>query len=593
MCGIFAYAGRKKNAGAIVLNGLKQLEYRGYDSWGIAIQITNYKLKIKNLWVKKRVGKIGEAKADKFPSGSMAIGHTRWATHGAVTLVNAHPQLDCQQRLALIHNGIIENYQELRRRLKQRHHFVSETDTEVLLHLIEEINEKKPFPEAVRLAFKQAGGLNAVIVFDSQTETLVAAKTGSPLVIGLGQGENFIASDLWSLLPHTRKVFFLEDGQMATVTSRQVVLKEIKAGKEIKVKPQLINWQVEQSQLGKYPHFMIKEISEQPQVIDQISATMIDQAGKLARLIKKSSGTFIVGCGTAAYAGLAGQYLFSQIAGRHINPAVGSEFTYHADFLTERSLVMALSQSGETIDIIESVQLAKKKKARVAALVNVLGSTLYRLADFKILLNAGPEKCVLATKSLTAKLAVLILTAEILSGQTNQGRELLKKASQEVSRLLKPANLNLIKKLAAKIYQQRQMFVIGRGLSYPAALEAALKIKEASYLHAEGFASGELKHGVIALIEKGTPCLVFAPEDETYAAVISGAMELKARGALIIAVSPKNNEVFDFHLAVKDCAAATIIPNVVVSQLLGYYLALKKGLDPDKPRNLAKSVTVK
>ena len=593
MCGIFAYAGKKNNAGEIVLKGLKRLEYRGYDSWGIGIKAQSSKLKAQKLWIKKRVGKIGEAKADKFPLGSIAIGHTRWATHGGATTANAHPQLDCHGRLALIHNGIVENYQELRENLQRRHCFVSETDTEVLLHFIEELVEKKSFPEAVRLAFKQAKGLNAIIVFDSQTDTLVAAKTGSPLVIGLGKEENLVASDLWSLLPHTRQMFFLEDGQMAVIDSQQVILKEIKSGQKKKLKPQKISWQVEEAKLGSYAHFMIKEISEQPRLINQIVETMTGPAAKLAQIIKSSQGVFIVGCGTAAYAGLAGQYLFSKIAGYHINPAVGSEFTYHADFLTPQSLVIALSQSGETIDIIESAQLAKKKKAKVAALVNVLGSTLYRLADFKILLNAGPEKCVLATKSFTAKLAILIMAAHAIVDKNKEGKQMLKKAAREIRRLLQQENKKLIKKLVDKIHRQPRMFIVGRGQSYPAALESALKIKEVSYLHAEGFAAGELKHGVIALIEKDTPCLVFAPQDETYGAVISGAMEMKARGGFIIGVSHQPNEVFDFYLPIKNCGVATVIPNVVAAQLLGYYLALKKGLDPDKPRNLAKSVTVK
>jgi len=586
MCGIFAYVGQKKNAGAIVLQGLKRLEYRGYDSWGIAI-------KTKNLWVKKKLGKISDVKADNFPQGLMAIGHTRWATHGGVTTANTHPLLDCQNKIALIHNGIIENYQQLKKQLKKQHKFRSETDTEVLIHLIEELKIKKGFVEAVRIAFKQASGLNAIIVFDRASEKIVAAKTGSPLVIGLGKGENFIASDLWPLLRHTRNVIFLKDNQMAVIGKLKVVLKTVASGKNIKAKPEKIIWQEKKADLGRYSHFMIKEITEQSLVINNIADTMTNQVKQLAKMIKQARGTFVIGCGTAAYAGLACQYLFSRIANFHINPAVGSEFTYHADFLTDKSLVIALSQSGETIDIIESIKLAKKKKAKVVALVNVLGSTLYRLADFKILLSAGPEKCVLATKSLTAKLAVLIMVSQAMAGNAQKSKFILKKAASEIKRLLNKENKRLIKKLVNKIHHQPRMFIIGRGQSYPVALESALKIKEVSYLHAEGFAAGELKHGVIALIEKGTPCLVFAPNDETYGAVISGAMEMKARGAFIIGVSHQDNEVFNFFIPVKDCGAATIIPNIVIAQLLGYYLALKKGLDPDKPRNLAKSVTVK
>jgi len=587
MCGIFAYFGQKKNAVPVVLQGLKRLEYRGYDSWGVAV-----KKQEDGLWVKKAVGKISQASLKHFPLSTVGLGHTRWATHGGVTKANAHPQVDCSGHIALVHNGIIENYQELRRELKNKHHFVSQTDTEILVHLIEELKEKNGFVEAVRLAFKKTQGLNAIIALDVSSNKMVAAKTGSPLIIGQGIKENFVASDLWALRPHTQKVIFLEDGQMAILTSSQVVLKEINSGKKLKLKVENIKGEKEEAVLGDYSHFMIKEISEQPRIINNLTDNNQEQIKKLASLIKHSQGTFMVGCGTAAYAALAGQYFFSKIAHFHVNPAVGSEFIYHADFLTPSSLVIALSQSGETADIIEAVKTAKKRGARVAALVNVLGSTLYRLADFKILLGAGPERCVLATKSFTAKLTILFLTAKELTG-AKDGPLILKKVVSETRRLIDKKNTSLIKKIAEKIYQRNHIFVIGRGQSYPAALESALKIKEVSYIHAEGFAGGELKHGVIALVERGTPCIVFAPQDETYTDVISGAMEMKARGGMIIGVSFKNNEVFDYYLPVNSCQEATIIPNVVVAQLLGYYLALKRGYDPDKPRNLAKSVTVK
>lgn len=586
MCGIFAYIGKKDKGGEIVLGGLKKLEYRGYDSWGIAV-------KNQKLWVKKCVGKIGEAKIGKIPQGDLALGHTRWATHGGVTVANAHPHLDCSAQIALVHNGIIENYQELKRRLTKRHRFLSETDTEVLVHLIEELSQESGFIEGVRRAFKKAKGLNAIIALDTRRELMVMAKTGSPLVIGLGKGENFVASDLWSLLPYSRKIIFLEDGQMAVITKDKVDLRMISSGKKLRVAPKKILWEEEETELGRYPHFMIKEISQQAKIVSNIATGSKDEVKNLVKLINKSQGVFIVGCGTAAYAALAGQYLFSQIAKLHVNPAVGSEFSYHADFLTNKSLVIALSQSGETADIIESVKRAQKEGAKVAALVNVLGSTLYRLSDFKILLSAGPEKCVLATKSFTAKLAHLVLLAETLAGQPQRGKELLKKTAREIKRLTGLENIRRLKRLVNKIWQREHMFVIGRGQSYPVALESALKIKEGSYIHAEGFAAGELKHGVIALVEKGTPCVVFAPNDETYGAVISGAMEMKARGGFIIGVSFKNNEVFDFYLPVTDCDEATLIPNVVMAQLLGYFLAVKRGYDPDKPRNLAKSVTVK
>lgn len=586
MCGIFGYVGGKNNAPQIVLEGLKKLEYRGYDSWGIGVE---FKGEIK---IDKHAGKIGKAKVS-LPKGNFAFGHTRWATHGAVTKINAHPHLDCDKKIAIVHNGIVENYQEIKKRLGKKHKIISETDTELIAHLIEDYRQHYPLKEAVRRAFLELEGLSAFLVAEATTRTLIAIKTGSPLVLGIGEKENFISSDTNSLLSLTRKIIFLEDNQLAELTEEKIAVFDLKTAKKIKSQVQKINWEETVASKENFPHFMIKEIFEQPKIISNIVANSGGQIKNLANLIKKSHGTFMVGCGTAAYASLAGQYLFSKIAKRHLNSAVGSEFTYQADFLNKKSLVIALSQSGETADIIESVKMAKAQGAKIAALVNTLGSTLYRLADFKILLNAGPEKCVLSTKSFTAKLANLVLIAEELVDNYQRGEELLKKTVLELKRLFKKEYQSLLKRLVSKIWQKEHMFIIGRGQSYPVSLEAALKIKEGSYIHAEGFAAGELKHGVIALVEKGTPCLVFAPNDETYGAVISGAMEMRARGGFIIGVSFKDNEVFDFYLPVADCAEATIIPNIVIAQLLGYYLAVKRGHDPDKPRNLAKSVTVK
>lgn len=588
MCGIFGYIGKKNNVAQIVLDGLKRLEYRGYDSWGIAVE------KRGKFVIKKHAGKIGDADISTLPESNFGLGHTRWATHGGVTDINAHPHLDCTGKIAIVHNGIIENFSEIKKRLlKKGHRFLSQTDSEVAAHLIEEGRKERRLREAVRWAFNQLEGLNAIIAIEAGSKTFVAAKTGSPLVLGFGKTENFLASDAPALLRYTKRVCFLEDGQLAEITAREVKIFEIKTGRRIRPKIQALDWEVEEAELGDFPHFMIKEISEQPKILRGIAENAVAQIPDLAKLIKKAYGTYMVGCGTAAYACLAGTYFFSKIAQRHVNFSVGSEFSYLAHFLTPKSLVIALSQSGETIDIIESILKAKEKGAKVLAIVNNLGSTLYRMADYKVLLGAGPEKCVLATKSFTAKLGVLLLLSLAFNGELLKGKNLLLKAAREVEKILKPKNQNLIKKLAHRLFEKEHIYIIGRGLSYPAALEAALKIKEVSYIHAEGFAAGELKHGVIALVEKGTPCLVFAPNDETFGAVLSGAMEMKARGSFIVGISPFPHEVFDYYIPVADCGDASIIPNTVVAQLLAYYLALKRGCDPDKPRNLAKSVTVK
>ncbi|MDP3997990.1 MAG: glutamine--fructose-6-phosphate transaminase (isomerizing) [bacterium] len=616
MCGIFGYVGKEGKTASLILDGLKRLEYRGYDSWGIAIKVQSssarWRMKVpasaetllgkqsskkkSRFIVEKHVGKIGGATLDFrliIHNSSLGIGHTRWATHGGVTVANAHPHLDCSQTIAVVHNGIVENYEELKKKLKKRgHKFLSETDTEVIPHLIEEnLKSGKGFSTSVRDAFNELAGLNAIVVANTVSREIVAAKTGSPLVIGAANGNLFICSDVPALIPYTNKVMFLADREMAILGGDVKVIK-LPEGRPVKKSFQKVDWKFENAELGKFPHFMLKEIFEQPKVLRGIVENST-QIGELAKIVDQAFGTYLVGCGSASYACLAGQYLFSNIAKKHANFAVGSEFGYLEDFLTPKSLVIALSQSGETIDVIESVEKAKKKKAKIFAIVNNLGSTLYRVADHKILLGAGPEKAVAATKSVTAKQAILLILAFTLAKKSRQGRELLKGAIKESEKILEEKNISKIKKVAGQLAKKDHIYIIGRGISHALALEATLKVKECSYIHAEGFAAGELKHGVIALIEKGTPCIVFAPNDETYNDTISGATEIKSRGGMIIGISHKDSDLFDYFLPVGDCDVASIIPNTVVAQLLAYYMAVEKGLDPDKPRNLAKSVTVK
>lgn len=591
MCGIFAYKGISSKAGDLILEGLRSLEYRGYDSWGVALKLKTKDSKLKtDLLIEKHVGKIGDAKLPKVDS-SIGIGHTRWATHGGVTDINAHPHLDCTRKVVVVHNGIVENFEEFKvSLLKKGHKFVSQTDTEIIAHLIEdELKTKKPEIAIVNV-FKSLSGLNAIIVFLPSRGEFYAIKNGSPLVFGQ-EGENFyLASDASALSSHTKQVSFLEDNELICVTASGFKLYDLHM-KQKKPKFVELSYKKEDTQLGAYKHFMIKEISEQPLILNRIASEQKENIERIAKLIKNAFGTYFIGCGTAYYAALAGGYLFSKIAKKHVNTSVGSEFSYQLDFLTSGSLVAALSQSGETIDIISSVKKAIEKQASILAITNVLGSTLYRMADHKLLLNAGPEKCVLATKSFTAKIAFLYLISHALAGTYEDGTKQIKKAAEQIERLL--GKKNDIKKLAAKLKNKEHIYILGRGLSYPTALESALKIKEVSYIHAEGFAGGELKHGVMALIEKGTPVIVYNPDDETYDDTLSSAYEVKARGAYLIGVSCKHNDIYDEFINVGDCGDATVIPNVVVAQLLGYYLALAKRLDPDKPRNLAKSVTVK
>lgn len=584
MCGVFAYIGYRTNAAQIIFEGLKTLEYRGYDSWGIAIKSSG------KISVEKHIGKIGDTKIN-LPKSQIGIGHTRWATHGNVTLENAHPHLDCTKKIALLHNGIIENYKGIKNKLAS-HNFTSQTDTEALVHLVEDLTEKYGFIKSCEIAFKKIEGLNAIVVLNNETGEIVALKNGSPLVLGKGKNEYFIASDAVGILPYTKKVIFLKDGEMA-VFSKELVLRNIKTGNKIRPQIEVLDWDIQNAEKGKFEHFMLKEIFEQPSILENLSLTSESGIARLALSVKKAHGTFFVGAGTAYNACLAGVYLFSKIAKKHANTTQASEFNYLEDFINGRSLIIALSQSGETIDIIEPMIRAKKKKAKLVGIINTLGSTLYRMSDETFLLNAGPEKAVASTKAYTAKLITLILLVYHISGKFEEGKKIVSNAIKEINRILSDEVTSKIKNLAQKLKDKNHIYVIGRGYSYSSSLEAALKIKEVSYIHTEGLAGGELKHGSIALIDKGTICIVFAPKDETYNAIISNATEIKARGGYVIGISSINSDVFDEWIEVKDSGVGTIVSQIVPMQLLAYYISVYKNLDPDKPRNLAKSVTVK
>jgi len=627
MCGIIGFVSQnpKRNPAQFLVDGLKRLEYRGYDSWGIAFGEAPT--------IFKKAGKISDFSPNHlslityhYPA-SAGLGHTRWATHGGVTDENAHPHLDCTGQVVVVHNGIIENWEELRNELRGKgHEFRSETDTEVVPHLIEDQisnikDQKGSLVEVVRQVFNQLEGLNAIAVFFPKESLIVAFRNGSPLVVGVGESEFYLASDIPAFLPYTKQVVFLDDGEGVVLANiknlRQrrirlgrkkpkIKIVNAKTGEERKPKVEEINWSVEEAEKGEYPHFLIKEIREQPAILTRLAKYPERDLQEVADLIKNSFGTYFTACGTAAHAGLGATYLFSKIAKRHVNFAVGSEFYFLKEFLTPKSLLVAASQSGETMDTLEAVRAAKQHQAKVIALTNVPGSSITRLVDKTLMLNCGPEKAVLATKSYTAKLAVFLLLAYQMVGRLSEGRKLISKTAEGISDLFSRNSERQIKALAKRLKNVEHIYTIGRGVNYPTALEAALKIKEVSYIHAEGFAGGELKHGVIALIEggpprvgerresrRGTPCLVFVANDETRASVLSNAQELKSRGGFIIGISPEGSETFDEWIKVPDVGAASPIVNVIPAQLLAYFLAVERGLDPDKPRNLAKSVTVK
>ena len=586
MCGIFGFVSKKEKSADEILRGLKVLEYRGYDSWGIAVKNDSV------ISVEKHVGKIDRDESS-LNDARIGIGHTRWATHGGVSVVNAHPHLDCTEKIAVIHNGIVENYLELKKSLEQKgHKIISETDTEIIAHLIEENLKTMGFAVSVKNAFEKLTGMNAVVVMNSVSSQIVAAKSGSPLVIGKAKDGFYIASDTLAMLDCCKEFLFLKDKQMV-ILGEELELIDLSLDKQVKPVFEKITWVNTEVDKGKFKHFMIKEIFEQPKVIRDIEANSKENIEKLAAEIKKSFGTFFIGAGTAYFACMAGSYLFSKIAKEHINTLPASEFNYLEHFLKKDSLIIALSQSGETIDVVEPLQRVKEKGCKIFAVTNVEGSSIYRMADYKFLLMAGPEKAVASTKAYIAKLAILLLTSFAFTNKLDEARMLLNKVALEIENILSKESISNIENLVKKIENNEHIYIIGRGFSYASALEAALKIKEVSYIHAEGLAGGELKHGAIALIAKNTPCLVFAPNDETYSAIISNAIEIKSRGGYIIGISHKDNPVFDHFIKVDDIKEGSYLAQIVPAQLLAYFLAVKKGYDPDKPRNLAKSVTVK
>ncbi len=591
MCGIFAVVNDQKDkAPQTVLEGLKKLEYRGYDSWGIAAKSASSK----KLNVEKHVGKIGEA-TTSLPPGRMAIGHTRWATHGGVTDENAHPHLDCTGRIAVIHNGIVENYLEHKENLiNSGHKFLSETDTEVVAHLIEEKLKSLPLKEAVFVTFKSLVGSNAIGVIDYETGTIVAARNGSPLVVGVDQVNNqyFLGSDVPAFLRYTNRVYFLEDGEGVAIDKKGVKLYDLETGQEKELKLKNLDWQLEDAEKGGYAHFLLKEIMEQKETIAKTASINEDELKKVADLINEGYKPVFIGCGTASYCALASKYFFAR-AGIESQVYVGYEFAPFAKFIDKKTVVLAISQSGETADTLIAVRTAKKQGAKIAAVVNARGSTLERLANIVLPVGAGPEIAVVSTKAFTAQLATMYLLAQTSVGKMSVAQKQIKDLKKVLGQWIDANLTKAIIDLAKTMLKEEHAYLIGKHLNYPATLEFALKLKESSYLHAEPFAAGELKHGVITLIQKDTPCFVLASNDEVKGEILSSASELKARGGRIIGISPFNSVEFDEVVKTPDLGDLTIFPNMIVGQLLGYYLGIGRGTDPDKPRNLAKSVTVK
>jgi glucosamine--fructose-6-phosphate aminotransferase (isomerizing) len=589
MCGIIGYVGDAA-AAPILVKALRNLEYRGYDSAGIAT-ICDGKLR-----AEKDVGKLdqvlGKHDLDSLP-GNIGIGHVRWATHGDVTQVNAHPHFDCKREIAVVHNGIVENYQELRTRLESNHLFVSQTDTEVIPHLIEEyMDAGASLEEAVLKASKQLKGCYAfAAVSVKEPDKIVATRRESPLVVGANAHRSFIASDALAFLEETNRVVFLEDGE-TVILGKSITFLD-KDGQPVKKEFKEVDWKWEQATKQGFDFFMMKEIMEEPQAIR--CATMQDKRLllEMAIGILRSKQVVITACGTSRYAALVGRYLFSRLSGQFCDVIMASEFQYFSDSIDKNTLVIAVSQSGETADVIQGVKRAKENGATIYSMVNTVGSSLARMSDRVLYLNCGPEIGVAATKTFVSQLALFYLLSFTMANKLDDGLQQLLDICPKIDKSFSK-NSKKLQGLAQQTRDKHDFYYIARGINFAIAAEGALKMKEISYVHAEGMPAGELKHGTLALIEKGTPVIVICPQDYTYEETIANAHETKARGAFVIGVSEEMNPIFDEWIEIPEVDEVfQPLVTVVPLQLLAYYSALARGRDPDKPRNLAKSVTVK
>lgn len=609
MCGIVGYIGDRP-AVPLLIDGLKRLEYRGYDSAGICVVVGD------RLETRKTAGKISRLEAvlrdQGTPEGTCGIAHTRWATHGAPTTTNAHPHADCAGRFAVVHNGIIENAGTLRRKLEELgHEFRTETDTEVLSHLIEEAYEGK-LEEAVRAALRQVEGTYGIAVLCcDEPRKIVAARRGSPLLLGIGdRDEYYVASDVAAILAQTRKVVYLDDGEIAVLTDSGFETLSLK-GDTVTKEIDHVTWDLEAIEKGGHEHFMLKEIFEQPETLrNAMRGRLLEEDGNVKlggvtlsrdELLKIKNIT-ITACGTSWHSALIGEYMLEELARIPVEVEYASEFRYRNPVIGEDTLVIAISQSGETADTLAALREAKQRGAKVMGIVNVVGSTIARESDFGIYLHAGPEIGVASTKAFTSQVVVLalftILMARLRSMSILQGRELVAALQRLPDQVEQVLELNEAIRELARTYKDASNFLyLGRGLNFPSALEGALKLKEISYIHAEGYPAAEMKHGPIALIDENMPVVVIAPHDGTYSKIVSNIEEVKARGGRVIAVVTEGNtELRDRvdHLITIPQTHEILTPVLaaVPLQLLAYHIAVLRGCNVDQPRNLAKSVTV-
>jgi glutamine---fructose-6-phosphate transaminase (isomerizing) len=620
MCGIVGYIGSKKVV-PVVIEGLRKLEYRGYDSAGIAVVTKEGKLDIR-----RAPGKLRnlEETLQKSPiEGTYGIGHTRWATHGRPTEENAHPHRDCSGNIVVVHNGIIENYLELKHELQaEGHKFVTETDTEIVAHLVEKNSANGVcLEEAVRQSLKQLRGIYSLVFLSArEPQKIVAARMGPPSVIGLGDGEYFVASDIPALLEHTRKIFFLADGDIAVLTPKGVAVMD-HDGRPVTRTPQHVAWDPIMAEKGGYKHFMQKEIFEQPRAVrDTLLGRISQDTGKVfldeMHITPEQFRTFqhvrIVACGTSWHAGLAGKFMIERLARIPVEVDYGSEFRYRDPILDDKTLTVCISQSGETADTLAGQREAKMKGSPTIAICNVMGSMVTREAAGTILTHAGPEIGVASTKAFTSQLTALLLLASHL-GQVREklspdgARELMQEFTRiphKIEMILQQEESGIFESLARQLFRQRDFLYLGRGIHYPIALEGALKLKEISYIHAEGYPAGEMKHGPNALIDENLPVVVLATHDDSdpdsvtrYEKSVSNIQEVKARDGIVISVVTAGDKMArqaSNHVLEVPPAPELLAPllEIVPLQLLAYHIALRRGCDVDQPRNLAKSVTV-
>jgi glucosamine--fructose-6-phosphate aminotransferase (isomerizing) len=618
MCGIVGYVGNKQVV-PVILDGLRKLEYRGYDSAGIAVVDEGQHLDIRRAEGKLR--NLEEAIRLKPLDGTYGIGHTRWATHGRPTEENAHPHRDCTGRVVVVHNGIIENYLQLKDRLRKAdHHFVTETDTEVIAHLIEEyLKADDSFESAVRSAVRDLRGIFALsIISTDEPDTVIAVRQGPPVVIGLGDGEFFVASDVPPILQHTRDIFFLGDGEIAVLTKDSVRVTDFEGG-SVQPQTQRITWDPIMAEKGGFKHFMLKEIYEQPRAVrDTVQGRVsldtgrvyLDEMNITPEEFKSFDRVLIAACGTSWHAGLAGKYMIEQLARVPVEVDYASEFRYRDPVMSERTLLLVISQSGETADTIAALREAKERGSKVLAICNVQGSMVTRESDGTILTHAGPEIGVASTKAFTSQMIALYLFAMYLgqvrgalsAEESARHAQELAELPVKIERLLSESDD--LEELAREFHRATDFLYLGRGINFPVALEGALKLKEISYIHAEGYPAGEMKHGPNALIDERLPVVVINPRAEgdkaselRYEKTHSNIVEVKAREGVVISVLTEGDEmsakVSDHVISIPESSdLLSPILAIVPLQLLAYHIAVRRGCDVDQPRNLAKSVTV-